>query len=181
MAGGRSPPLPAKLGRVKRLAEDYQRTGTRHLVMFCAPQAGWRHLDVTARRTQRDVAPLMQWWVDQRSPAAAVSRVVLDKLKTPTGASLSEAFAPQEASSILRQRAFHDTPTRARWVTMAVFAWSIVLRPCLGRRILAESTLQRDITAYDDGRHEPHATIDEQLTYQEARVKRHRLYPSIST
>jgi DDE superfamily endonuclease len=174
-------PLPAKPGRVTRVDDESKRHGTRHLLMCCEPQAGWRHMDVTARCTKRDFAHQMQWLVDQRYPEAEVMRVVMDHLNTHKWASLYEAFAPQEARSILRTLAFHDTPKHASWVNMAEIELSVVMRPCLDRRIPDEETLKREIKAYDDGRHASHATIDWQFTCQEARVKLHRLYPSIST
>ena len=174
-------PLPAKPGRVKRVDDEDKRHGTRNLLMFCEPQAGWRPMDVTARRTKRDFAPQMKWLVDQRYPAAEVIRVVMDHLNTHKWASLYEAFAPQEASRILRKLAFHYTPKHASWLNMAEIELSGVMRQCLDRRIPDEEPLKREIKAYEDGRNESHATIDWQFTCKDARVKLHRLYPSIST
>jgi hypothetical protein len=42
------------------------------------PLAGWRHVEVTERRTAVDFAHQMQWLVDQAYPDAKVIRVVLD-------------------------------------------------------------------------------------------------------
>lgn len=107
-------PLPAKPGRVKRVEYEYQRQGPRNLLMFCEPQAGWRHIDVTARRTTRDFAHQLKWLVDQRYPEAEVMRVVRDNLNKSKWASLYEAFAPPEARRRLRKLEFHYTPKHAR-------------------------------------------------------------------
>ena len=44
-------PIPAKPGRPKRVDYEYQRNGTANLFMLFAPLKGWRHVEVTGRRT----------------------------------------------------------------------------------------------------------------------------------
>jgi hypothetical protein len=55
--------------------------------MLTEPQAGWRHIAVTEHRTMEDFAHQMRWLVDERYPAAAVIRVVMDNLNTHKPAS----------------------------------------------------------------------------------------------
>ena len=62
------PPIKAKPGRVERYDTEYQRNGTRNLFMFCEPKGGWRHVEVTGRRTAVDFAEQMKWLVDQAYP-----------------------------------------------------------------------------------------------------------------
>ena len=50
-------PLPAWPKKPARFDYEYERAGTRNLFMFCEPQAGWRHVEVTAQRTKIDFAP----------------------------------------------------------------------------------------------------------------------------
>ena len=76
------PALPGQPGQPTRIDYEYQRNGTANLLVFCEPQAGWRHLAVTERRTMQDFAPQMKWLVDERYPEAEVMRVVLDNLNT---------------------------------------------------------------------------------------------------
>jgi hypothetical protein len=171
------PPLP---GRAERFDYEYKRNGTRNLFIFCEPQAGWRHIDVTARRAKRDFAHQMKWLVDERYPEAEVIRIVMDNLNTHKWASLYEAFEPQEARRILRKLEFHYTPKHASWLNMAEIELSALMRQCLDRRIPDEETLRREVEAYEDRRNEAKATIDWQFTCKDARVKLHRLYPSIS-
>ncbi|HXG67131.1 MAG TPA: IS630 family transposase [Blastocatellia bacterium] len=173
-------PLPPLPGRAERFDYEYKRNGTRNLFLFCEPQAGWRHIDVTARRTKRDFAHQMKWLVDERYPGAEVIRIVMDNLNTHKWASLYEAFEPAEARRILRKLEFHYTPRHASWLNMAEIELSVLMRQCLDRRIPDEETLKREVKAYEDRRNEARAGIDWQFTCKDARVKLHRLYPSIS-
>ena len=112
-------PLPAEAGQVVRYDYEYQRNGTRNLFMFVEPQAGWRHVAVTAQRTKIDFAHQMKWLVDERYPDAEVVRLVLDNLNTHRPASLYEAFEPAEARRLLKRLEFHYTPKHGSWLNMA--------------------------------------------------------------
>ena len=173
-------PLPPKPGQAERFDYEYKRHGTRNLFLFCEPQAGWRHIDVTERRTKQDFAHQMKWLVDERYPQAEWVRIVMDNLNTHKWASLYEVFAPAEARRILRKLEFHYTPKHASWLNMAEIELSVLLRQCLDRRIPDEAILRREVKAYEDRRNEARGAIDWQFTCKDARVKLHRLYPSIS-
>src|ERR687884_364803 len=123
----------------------------------------------------------MGWLVDVRYPEAAVIRVVLDNLNTHKPAALYEAFPPAEARRILKKLEFHYTPKHGSWLNQAEIELSILMRQCLDQRIPDEETLKREIKAYEDRRNQARATIDWQFTSRDARIKLHRLYPSIST
>jgi transposase len=171
-------PLPARPDQPARYDYEYEREGTRNLFMFCEPQAGWRHIAVTAQRTKVDFARQMQWLVDERYPRAEVIRVVLDNLNTHKPASLYEAFAPAEARRIAKKLEFHYTPKHGSWLNMAEIELSILARQCLGRRIPDEATLKREVLAYQERRNAAQATIDWRFSVEDARQKLHRLYPS---
>jgi hypothetical protein len=173
-------PLPAKPGEVERVDYEYQRNGTRNLFMMCEPQAAWRHIEVTEHRTMKDFAHQMKWLVDEKYPEAEVIRIVMDNLNTHKPASLYETFAPEEARRILKQLEFHYTPKHGSWLNMAEIELSVLSRQCLDDRIPDEATLKREIKAYEDRRNEAKATINWQFTSGDARLKLHRLYPSIS-
>ena len=59
----KTPPIPAKPGCVQQYDYEYIRNGTRNLFMFCEPKGGWRHVEVTDRRTAVDFAHQMRWLV----------------------------------------------------------------------------------------------------------------------
>lgn len=172
--------LPPKPGQVERFDYEYKRNGTRNLFIFCEPQAGWRHIELTQHRTKRDFAHQMKWLVDCRYPEAEMIRIVVDNLNTHKWASLYEAFEPAEARRILRKLEFHYTPKHASWLNQAEIELSVLMRQCLDRRIPDEETLKREVKAYEERRNEAKAAIDWQFTSKDARVKLHRLYPSIS-
>ena len=173
-------PLPAKPGKVERYDYEYKRNGTRNLFIFFEPLRGFRHLDVTERRTMPDFAQEMKKLVDELYPKAERIRVVLDNLNTHKPASLYEAFPPEEARRILKKLEFHYTPKHGSWLNMAEIELSVFSRQCLNRRIPTEEALKREIAALQAERNRAKATVEWQFTAQDARKKLHRLYPSIS-
>ncbi len=173
-------PLPAHPGRPERFDYEYQREGTRNLFLFTEPQAGWRHVNITAQRTMIDFAHQMKWLVDEAYPEATVIRVVLDNLNTHKAASLYEAFAPEEARRIVKKLEFHYTPKHGSWLNMAEIELSVLQRQCLARRIPDEVTLTHEVGVWEKARNEKQATIDWRFSITDAREKLKRLYPSRS-
>jgi hypothetical protein len=171
-------PLPAAAGQPERYDYEYKRNGTRNLFMMSEPQAGWRRVAITARRTKVDFAQQMRWLVDERYPEAEVIRVVLDNLNTHKPASLYEAFAPAEARRIAKKLEFHYTPKHGSWLNMAEIELSVLQRQCLERRIGDEQTLKQEVAAWEKQRNEEQATIDWRFSVTDAREKLKRLYPS---
>jgi hypothetical protein len=174
-------PRPPAPGQAERYDYEYQRNGTCNLFLFCEPQAGWRHVAVTAQRTQLDFAHQMQWLVDERYPEAEGIRIVMDQLNTHKVASLYAAFAPEEARRIARKLEIHYTPKHGSWLNMAEIEFSVLQRQCLARRLADEVTLKREIAAWEAGRNQEQATIDWRFSVMAAREKLKRLYPSLSS
>ena len=172
-------PVPTKPGQVARYDSEYERNGTRNLFLCCEPQAGWRHIVVTEQRTMHDFAHQMKWLVEERYPEATVIRVVLDNLNTHKLASLYETFAPAEARRIAKKLEFHYTPKHGSWLNMAEIEFSVLSRQCLDRRIADVETLTREVQAYETRRNTAKAKITWRFTSEQARVKLHRLYPTI--
>ncbi len=173
-------PLLARPGYAARYDYEYKRNGTRNIFLFCEPQTGWRHVEVTAQRTMQDFAQQMKWLVEERYPEADVIRVVLDNLNTHKVASLYEPFPPAEAHRLRQKLEFHYTPKHGSWLNMAEIELSVLARQCLHRRIATEATLKRELAAVEAARNAARATIDWQFTTANARVKLHHLYPSTS-
>ena len=172
-------PLPAQPGRLQRYDDAYERHGTRNLLLFVEPQAGRRHVQVTAQRTKVDFAHAMQWLVDEGYPEATVIRVVLDNLNTHKIASLYEAFEPAEARRIARKLELHYTPKHGSWLNMAEIELSVLQQQCLHRRIPDEATLTRELAVWEHQRNAEQATIDWRFSVTDARKKLKRLYPSL--
>ena len=149
-----------------------------NLFIFVEPLAGWRHVEVTNRRTKQDYAQQMKYLVDVRYPDAEWVTVVQDQLNTYDPSALYATFEPQEAKRILDKLEFHYTPVHGSWLNVAETELSVLARQCLDRRIPDQPALQRETLAWEQRRNTQLRTIDWRFTTEEARVKLKRLYPS---
>jgi hypothetical protein len=70
------PTLPLGPNRPERRDFEYERCGTANLFMMVEPLAGWRHVEVTERRTKQDYARCLQWLVEVAYPTAEYICVV---------------------------------------------------------------------------------------------------------
>jgi hypothetical protein len=172
-------PIPAAPGRVERCDYEYERNGTANLFMTFAPLEGWRHVQVTDRRTKTDFAEVIRQLVDVHFSDAEKIVLVMDNLNTHKPASLYEAFPPAEARRLIEKLEIHYTPKHGSWLDMAETELSILTKQCLDRRISDSATLVREIAAWEAPRNANCAKIDWQFTTGTARVKLKRLYPSI--
>ena len=173
------PPQPAVPGRPARQDYEYERKGVCHQLVLCEPLTGWRHVRVTERRTRKDYAECLRELVDVHFPDATKIRVVQDNLNTHDGASLYEAFAPEEARRILDKIEFHYTPKHGSWLDLAESELGVLSTQCLDRRIPDKTTLIAEIAAWENERNAHHATADWHFTTKDARIKLKHLYPSI--
>jgi hypothetical protein len=95
-------PIPVEPGAPARYDTGYERKGVCDLMMICEPKQGFRHVDVTDRRTKIDFAHSMKH-VAELYPEASVIRVVLDNLNTHKVASLVKAFPAEQARTLARK------------------------------------------------------------------------------
>ena len=172
-------PLPVRPGQPECEDYEYKREGTANLFLFVQPLRGWRHVNVTARRTQQDFAQQMQLLVDVYFPTAERVRLVVDNLNTHTPAALYETFAPAEARRITRKLEFHYTPKHGSWLNRAECELAVLATQCLARRIPDIGTLRDEIAAWQFQRNRHQAKIHWQFGTDVARVKLKRLYPLV--
>ncbi len=172
-------PLPLEPGQPQRYDYQYERNGVCNLFMFSEPLAGWRHVEVTERRTKQDYAQQMKYLVDVRYPDADLITVVHDQLNTHVPSALYQAFEPAVAKRILDKLEFHYTPKHGSWLNMAEIELSVLSRQCLNRRIPDKESLQREVAAWSQRRNFESRKIDWQFTTSDARIKLKRLYPLI--
>lgn len=171
------PPEPATPGQAQRVDYEYERLGTANLFFMVEPLAGWRHVEMTDRRTKGDYAECIRWLVDHVYPKAEYLRIVQDNLNTHTPAALYEVFPPAEARRILQRVEFHFTPKHASWLNMAEIEISIFQRGCLSRRVESLGQLRTRINALELQRNHNRSTISWRFTANDARDKLHDLYP----
>jgi transposase len=171
-------PFPPRPGQPQRIDYEYHRNGTCNLFTYFQPLAGWRHVEVTDRRTKQDFAYCMKSLVDVHFPLAEIIRVVIDNLNIHTPAALYETFEAKEARRILKKLEFHYTPKHGSWLNQVEIELSVLSRQCLERRIPDQETLKQEITAWEESRNQARATVAWRFTTTDARVKLQRLYPS---
>jgi hypothetical protein len=176
----RPPPLAASPPHRQRADHADERPGPRKLLIFCEPQAGWRHGTVTERRTKPDFAPQLQWLVDERYPQAEGMRVILDHLNPQGPGSLSEVFEPAAARRLGEKGECHYPPKPGSWLNRAAIDLSLLQRQCLKRPIATEERLKREVAAWEHRRKATPETLDWRFTLTAAREKLNRRYPTNS-
>jgi hypothetical protein len=135
-------PLPAQPGHARRYDYEYKREGTCNLFVVFQPEAAWREVVVTERRTKQDFAHLLKRLVDEMFPDADVIRLVSDNLNTHSDAALYVTFPPAEARRMSRKLEWHPTPVHGSWLNMVEIEIGILLRQCLNRRMATRELVQ---------------------------------------
>jgi hypothetical protein len=172
-------PLPPEPGQPERFDYEYVRNGTANLFMVSEPLRGWRAVQVTERRTAKDYAEVLRWLAEDVHPDAEVIVLVQDNLNTHVLASLYEAFPPEQARRLAERFEVHYTPKHGSWLNVAEIELSVLARQCLDRRIASAEELRREVAAWEAERNERAVQVRWRFTTAEARIKLHRLYPSL--
>lgn len=179
LVGEIASPIPAARGRVEAHDYEYVRNGTANLFLFVEPLRGWRHVNVTSRRTKLDFAGQMKELVDVHYPHASKITLVMDNLNTHRLSCLYEAFAPAEARRIIEKIEVTHTPKHGSWLNMAECELSVMEKQCLDERISDEPTLRQRMETWAKDRNNRSKKIDWQFETSDARIKLRRLYPKI--
>jgi hypothetical protein len=172
-------PLPPEAGQPERFDYEYVRNGTANLFMISEPLLGWRAVQVTERRTAKDFAEVLRWLVEEVHAEAEKVVLVTDNLNTHKAASLYEAFPPEQARRIAERIEWHYTPKHGSWLNMAEIELSVLTRQCLDRRISTREELEREVGTWESERNERGVEVRWRFTTADARIKLHRLYPSL--
>jgi DDE superfamily endonuclease len=172
-------PIPAEPGQPERFDYEYVRNGTANLFLISEPLLGWRHVGVTERRTAKDFAEVVRWLVEDLHPEAERVVLVVDNLNTHRPASLYEAFPPEQARRIAEKVEWHYTPKHGSWLNVAEIELSVLQRQALGDRMESQEQLARSTAAWEEDRNERGVEVKWRFTTADARIKLHRLYPSL--
>jgi hypothetical protein len=170
-------PLPLKPGQPQRVDYEYERNGTANLFMLFAPLEGWRHVEVTDRRTAIDYANILSYLSDTLLPKAKKIRLVQDNLNTHGKASLYQAFPPAEAKRLAERFEWYYTPKHGSWLNMAESELGVLASQCLDRRIPDKETLSREVAAWQTSRNKNQTKANWRFTTDDARIKLKHLYP----
>jgi hypothetical protein len=179
LVGDTVEPIPAAPGQPGRFDYEYVRNGTANLFRVSQPLLGWRAVPVTERRTAKDYAEVLRWLAEDVHPDAEVIVLVQDNLNTHVLASLYEAFPPEQARRLAERFEIHYTPKHGSWLNVAEMELSVLARQCLDRRIAPAEELRREVGAREAERTERAVQVRWRFTTAEARIKLHRLYPSL--
>lgn len=171
--------LPMKPGFEKRVDYEYSRCGVCNVFMVNEPLRGKRYTKVTSTRTKKDWALLVRYISDKLYPKAKIITLVMDNLASHSAAALYETFPPEEAKRIWDHFEFIFTPKHGSWLNMAEIELNVLTKQCFNRRIDAIGTIKKEVTAWRNHRNNKKAKIKWQFTTDNARIKLHRLYPSI--
>lgn len=171
-------PLPARPGTPARYDYEYKREGVSNLFMISEPLEGWRHVEVTDRRTAKDFAEVLRWLAEDVHPEADKLVVVTDNLNTHDPGCLYEAFEPDRARRIAEKLEWHYTPKHGSWLNVAECELAALTSQCLDRRIGSAVRLRQVVGAWEDERNEREVGVDWRFTTADARVKLRRLYPA---
>ncbi len=173
-------PLPPLPGRPARCDYTYRRRGSANVFGYLEPLRGWRHMEVTTRRTKRDFARCMRRLVDELYPTAKLIHVVLDNLNTHTKGALYETFPASVAQRLARKLVFHYTPLHGSWLNAVEIEFAALSKQCLDRRIGDRTTLAQEVAAWEGARNATAVKVDWQCRTADARIKLKRLYPTFA-
>ena len=171
-------PLPARPGTPARQDYEYKREGVANLFMVSEPLLGWRHVEVTDRRTAKDFAEVLRWLAEDLHPDADALVLVTDNLNTHDPGCLYEAFEPDRARRIAERLEWHYTPKHGSWLNVAECELAALSGQCLDRRVGSMARLRQVVAAWEGERNEREVGVDWRFTTADARIKLRRLYPS---
>ena len=171
-------PIPGAPGRPARHDYEYERCGVFNVFMANEPLAGRRMTKVTERKTKSDWAEFIGELVNRYNKADSVT-LVMDNLSTHKPGSLYEVFTPEEAKRLCDRIEFVYTPKHGSWLNMAEIELNVLIGQCLNRRMASLAQVTSEVAAWQIRRDNLNAKVNWQFTYQDARVKLRRLYPTL--
>jgi len=174
-------PIKAAAGRCERYDGEYQRNGVAHLMLFYAPLENQRTVHVGDNHAAGQWAECVRELVQEQYPTAKRITLVMDNLRTHSGASLYKRFEPSLAHELMQRLEFVFTPKHGSWLNMAECEFSVLARQCLDRRIPDMRTLTEEIEQWQGIRNQNDKPADWRFTTDDARIKLKSLYPNISS
>jgi len=84
-------------------------------------------------------------------------------------------------TQILTELELHYTPKHGSWLDIAEIELSALAGQCLDRRIPDTATLETEVAAWVADRNAAQVTVSWRFTTEDARIKRHHLYPTLQS
>lgn len=133
---------------------------------------------MTDHRRRGDWAQVVKDLVEGRYQEAERIVLVMDQLNMHSPASVYEVFPPQEAKRIADRLEVYPTPKHGSWLNMAEIELSALSRD-LPERVGQRLDLQQQVGAWEQRRNQAGVKADWQFTTADARIKLHKLYPTV--
>jgi hypothetical protein len=170
--------IPAAKGRPERQDYEYIRCGVCNVFMAVEPLMGKRMVKVTERKCKVDWAKFTKEIEDNYKDAEKIT-LVMDNYATHKAGSFYETFTPSEAKALMDRFEFVYTPKHGSWLNMAEIELNVMIRQCLAKRISSIVAIKKSLAAWQEYRNNLDAKIIWQFTTDKARIKLHRLYPTV--
>ena len=103
----------------------------------------------------------------------------MDNLNTHNPGSLYDTFPPKQAKALWDRFEFVYTPKHGSWLNIAEIELSVLNGQCLNRRIDDIEIVRKEVSAWQNQRNNNGARVKWQFTAEDARIKLHRLYPTV--
>ncbi len=158
---------------------DYIRRGVGELYMAFEPLAGRRFVDVKDDHKATTWVSVIANLLDGPYANCLKMTLVGDNLSAHKPSAFYSVFGAEKAKSYLDRVEFVYTPKHGSWLDMAEIELSILQRDCLNRHIATKELLISEINAWQTKRNAKQAKANWQFTTKDARVKLHKLYPTI--
>jgi len=158
---------------------EYIRHGVGEIYMAFEPLAGQRFVEVKDDHKAITWVSLLAGLLDGPYASCLKMTVVGDNLTAHKPSAFYQAFAADKAKAYLDRLEFVYTPKHGSWLDMAEIELSILQRDCLNRHIATKDELVAEINAWQIKRNAKKAKANWQFTAKDARVKLHKLYPTV--
>ena len=171
-------PIPASPGQLARYDYEYRRHGMCNVFIACEPLKGKRMVKITERKTGKDWAYFLEDIAKEHESAEKIT-LVMDNYGTHSPGSLYVTFLPEKAKSLWERFEFVYTPKHGSWLNMAEIELNVLTSQCLNRRIDDIAVVRKEVLAWKKHRDNKNAKVNWQFTTKDARIKLHRLYPTL--
>ncbi len=164
-------------GTPLRYDYEYKRCGTYNAFMMIEPKGGWRHIEITERRTSDDFAQQLRYLAEEVYPSAKRIKLVLDNLSSHKLEALWKVYEPARALSISKRFELIFTPTHASWLNAAEIELAALKKQCLGnQRLSSLEAVHGKIEPWERKRNELKIRINWTLNPEKSRAKFKRHY-----
>jgi len=169
--------FPMRPGEDLKIDSEYVRNGTCSIFVFVEPLAGYRYVDVRARRTAIDWAEEIKNVLTECYPDKKKIILVMDNLNTHVIASLYKKFPAKEAREYAKRLEIHYTPKHGSWLDIAEIELNVMTSQCLSRRLDTIEKVASELGVWNSERNENISKVNWHFTTNDARERLVSIYP----